>query len=147
MNAGARLMHEVKIGPRLLTLEQTREVDSLRRGLIPPRGQGLDERPEGPVAIKLMRSRPQDLKAVSKLRQTRIEQAGLPDPRLTFDQHDPPAARASLPYGFPQNLQLAVPTENQPPHYSDRIPETGPANPRRAQIFSQCKARACAAAL
>jgi hypothetical protein len=116
MNAGARLLHEVKIAPRLLTLKQTREVDSLGRDLIPPWGQGLDERPEGPVAIKLMRSRPQDLKAVCKLGQTRIEQAGLPDPRLTLYQHDPPAARASPPYGFPQNVQLAVPTENQPPH-------------------------------
>jgi hypothetical protein len=116
MNAGARLMHEVKIGPRLLTLEQTREVDSLRRGLIPPRGQGLDERPEGPVAIKLMRSRPQDLKAVCEVRQARIDQAGLPDPRLPLDQHDSPTPHASLSHGFPQDLELALPTENQPPH-------------------------------
>jgi hypothetical protein len=144
MNAGARLMHEVKIGPRLLTLEQAREVDSLRRGLIPPRGQGLDERAEGPVAIKLMRSRPQDLKAVSKLRQTRIEQAGFPDPRLTFYQHDPPTPHASVSHGFPQDLELVLPTENQPPHCADRIPETDPVKSCRVRSSASARRAACA---
>jgi hypothetical protein len=116
MNAGARLMHEVKIAPRLLTAEQAREVDGLQRGLTAPGSQRLDERPEGTVAIKLVRSRPQDLKAVCEVRQTGIDQAGLPDPRLALDQHDPPAPHASVSHGFPQDLELALPTENQPPH-------------------------------
>jgi hypothetical protein len=116
MNASARLVHEVKIGPRLLTVEQTREVDGRQRGLTVPGSQRLDERPEGTVAIKLVRSRPQDLKAVGKLRQACVDQAGLPDPRLPLDQHDPPTPHASLSHGFPQDLELALPTENQPPH-------------------------------
>jgi hypothetical protein len=132
MNASARLMHQVKIGARLLTVKQARELDSLRRGLIPPGSQGLDERPEGTVAIKLMRPRPQDLKAVCELRQTRIDQAGLPDSRLTLDQHDPPAPHASVPDGVPQDPKLALPTENQPPAAPDRIPETFAVKSRRA---------------
>jgi hypothetical protein len=103
-------MHQVKIAPRLLTAEQVRELNSLRRSLIAPGSQRLDERSEGTVTIKLMRTRPQDLKAVCKLCQTSIDQAGLPDPRLPLDQHDPPAPHASLPHGVPQHRKLALPT-------------------------------------
>jgi hypothetical protein len=131
MNASARLMHQVKIAPRLLTAKQARELHSLQRGLTPPRSQRLNERPERTMAIKLMRPRPQDLKAARKLRQTRINQAGLPDPRLPLDQHDPPAPPASLPYGLPQDPKLALPTKNQPPHrngsYSRNRPFEFPA--------------------
>jgi hypothetical protein len=70
------------------------------------------------VAIELMRPRPQDLNAVCKLRQTRIDQAGLPDPRLTLDQHDLTATGASARDGVPQDPQLVLPTKNQPPHWT-----------------------------
>jgi hypothetical protein len=111
-------MHQVKIGPRLLTTEQARELDSLRRSLVRPGSQRLDERTEGTVAIELMRPCPQDLKAVRKLRQTRINEAGLPDPRLTLYQHDPPAPGARARNGVPQDPELALPTKYQPPHWT-----------------------------
>jgi glutaredoxin 3 len=116
MNARARLMHEVKIAPRALTTKQARKVDSLRCGLVRAGSQWFDERTEGTVAIKLMRPGPQDLTAVGELRQTRINQGGLSDPRLTLDQHDPPATRPCALNGLPQDRELALPAEDLPPH-------------------------------
>jgi hypothetical protein len=116
MNPRARLMHQVKIVPRALTTKQAREVGSLRRGLVGPGSQWFDERTEGTVAIELMGARPQDLTAIGELRQTRIHQAGLSDPRLTLDEHDPPATGPCARHGVPQDPELALPTDDQPPH-------------------------------
>jgi hypothetical protein len=124
-------MHQVKIAPRLLTTKQARKLDSLRRGLVRPGSQRLDERAEGTVAIEFMRPCPQDLKAVCELRQTRIDQAGLPDPRLTLYQHHPPVTGACAGDGVPQDPELALPTKDQPPHWPDRIPEIPAVNSRR----------------
>jgi glutaredoxin 3 len=116
MNARARLMYQVKIARRALTAKQAREVDSLRCGLVRPGSQWVDECTEGTVAIKLMRPRPQDLTAAGELRQTGIDQGGLSNPRFTLDQHDPPATRPCARNGLPQDRELALPAEDQPPH-------------------------------
>jgi len=103
MNARARLMHEVKVSPRLLTTKQARELDNLRFGDIRSGGQRLDERPKWAMTIKLVRPRPQHLNAVCRFRQSGFNQRGLPDPGLALDQHDPSPSRAGLLDGRLQN--------------------------------------------
>jgi hypothetical protein len=68
------------------------------------------------MAIELVRVRPHDLQAVSGLRQARLDQARLADPRLTFDQHDLAPPRAGFLDGAAQDRQLALATEHHVPH-------------------------------